>query len=84
MMVFLFLVNRSFLQSLMLDAALVLSYVRIRNLSNWACVSEEMPVHVVDISLNAAVASGKTFHTSQADFLPFPQNDDTVSQPVNA
>ena len=45
------------------------------NLSNKEKVSEERAQHVVDI---ASVTSGKSCHTTQADILPFPQNDGIV------
>ena len=79
-----FLVNNSFLALLISKTSLVLSYMRITNLSICDCAfSVRFPCILVSSS-KASVTSGYTFHVSQAVFSPLPPNADTVSHPVKA
>ena len=78
-----FFVKSSFLERFMSTQDIVLSYIKMTNLSG-ACSDSLLRLPLLVISTKASVASSKAFQVSQAVFLPFPWNADVQSYPVIA
>ena len=73
---------KKFISTVALLRGLVLSYIKMTNLSIMASDSLEKADGALVSSINALVTSGKLFHVFQAVFFPRPAKKGVVSHPL--